>query len=86
MYFLLICFVVHPKALDELRGMLANVEFTGAPSDSTSAWQERMERREEAWEAHRPAIYKQMVMNSHMPSNAVSKFHTQCFSGAMLYA
>ena len=43
-----------------------------ATTNSTSAWQVRIERREEAWEAQRPAIYERMMELSHMPHNAVS--------------
>ena len=59
-------------ALDELRDILDNVERSGTPTSSTSVWQDRMERREEAWEAHRPPIYEQMMSHSYMPRNAVS--------------
>lgn len=64
-------------ALDELRGILRNVENSGTPTSSASVWQDRMERRKEAWEVHRPAIYEQMMSYSYMPSDAVSTYCLQ---------
>ena len=37
-----------------------------------SVWKFRMERREEVWEAQRPAILERMMELPHMPHNAVS--------------
>ena len=50
-------------ALDELRGVLGDVDsiHLDDDTDSPSVWQERMERREGAWEIHRPAIFELMI-------------------------
>jgi hypothetical protein len=58
------------QALHELQELLDGVESPAVATNS-SVWQERMERREEAWEAHRPAIYERAMMHSYMPHEAV---------------
>jgi hypothetical protein len=63
-------------ALDELRGVLGDVDsiHLDDDTDSPSVWQERMERREGAWEIHRPAIFELMMKYSYMPHKTKCQF------------
>ena len=69
------CFFINAGELDALCIEIEHnlKEYQAKQNASGSAWRQRIERREEAWEVNRRAIFEHVVRNETLPEQNVMR-------------